>query len=55
MRNGYSEPGGIYTGFKDVDIDYTGVDESWRDVMIIKINLSHFNAFYFEPESCTAQ
>ena len=31
IRNVYPEPSGIYTGFEDVDIDDTEVDESWRD------------------------
>ena len=30
IRNVYSEAGGIYTGFEDVDIDHTEV-EAWRD------------------------
>lgn len=31
IRNTYSEPDGIYAGFEDVDIDYTEVDQAWRD------------------------
>lgn len=31
IRNTYPEPNGIYTGFEDVNIDYTEVDQAWRD------------------------
>lgn len=31
IGNIYSEPDGIYAGFKDVDIDYTEIDQAWRD------------------------
>uniref|UniRef100_A0A672NCG4 P2X purinoreceptor 7 intracellular domain-containing protein n=1 Tax=Sinocyclocheilus grahami TaxID=75366 RepID=A0A672NCG4_SINGR len=31
IRNIYSEPDGIYAGFEDVDIDYTEIDQAWRD------------------------